>query len=443
MNNLTYNSRRFKTAGYPYEFINRQSVKVRINPDGKKCVAQLAMMELKANLNDVKKVMDKMEGEDEICLKEILTHVHPHSGSKNKIEDIRVNGENATNAWVKMWETMKDFNIFPNTGKEYKIFCNAELPGAFIFAINHWAKTHKIAYDWCANSILQERIGGSVENIKYLDDENGLLEKYPGKWLMNDRAGKPVNDGDITKEENRKYIYERVGNKMDIYTSDLGFEIKLAGNDPDSKNLYNDQEILHYNAHVAAAICGVTSLAVGGLMICKSYTFFEKKTFSFWQSQIFPLFRECFVYKPSASRMANSECYFVCRGLKRTISFKDGENLADFDDDLCVHEDLYAAAKLIYGNQMKKLTEVYKIMDDVKFGKPKPTREIVKYTSLGIKKLPETDKLIPNFPSTTLRQDETGHYYPQPKINVNVYINIKPNVYVPPHKRGGLSGAHV
>jgi hypothetical protein len=409
------------TNDLDFRFIKRNYVKVRIN-DSAKRVQFKEMFKLRDQLNGVKKHMDNMEGEELVHLKAILTHVHSHSGSKNKIEKKdNYNAENATNAWLKMWETIKDFNLFPNTSKKYKVFCNAELPGAFIFAINHWMKNHKIDYEWFGNSLLVERAGG-LDNKKYLGDENHLVERYPKNWLMNDKFGEPLNDGDITKKSVRMDIFSRVGNKMDIYTSDLGFETEL----------HNDQETVHFDAHVSAAICGVTSLAKGGIMILKSYTFFERKTISFWQSSIFPLFEECFIYKPSSSRMANSETYFVCRGLKKTISFDEGELLQDFDLDINVNEDIFLAAKIIYGNQIRKLNLVYKIMWNEKKGIPRPLRELVGFRQLGIKYLREEDKLNPNIPSSIV--PHVKHAEPE-------YLKTSPdnlrNVYIPPHRRGG------
>lgn len=404
------------TNGLDFKFIKRTSVKVRINESAKR-VQFNEMFRLRDQLNGVKKHMDNMKGEELVHLKAILTHVHSHSGSKNKIEKKdNYNAENATNAWLKMWETIKDFNLFPNTSKKYKVFCNAELPGAFIFAINHWMKNHKIDYEWFGNSILGN-------DKKYLGDENHLVERYPKNWLMNNKFGEPLNDGDITKKKVRLDIFSRVGNRMDIYTSDLGFEIS-------GMVQHNDQENVHFDAHVSAAICGVTSLAKGGTMILKSYTFFERKTISFWQSSIFPLFDECFIYKPSSSRMANSETYFVCRGLKKIVGFDEGELLQDFDLDINVNEDIFQAAKTIYGNQIRKLNLVYKIMRDEKKGFSRPLRELVGFRQLGIKYLREEDKLNPNIPSSIV--PHIKHAEPE-------YLKMSPvqnrNVYIPPHRR--------
>ena len=62
---------------------------------------------------------------------------------------------------------------------DMSIFCNAELPGAFIYAIHHYIQTKtNTTYDWCANSLLSD-------DISILGDEFGLFKRFPEKWFHN------------------------------------------------------------------------------------------------------------------------------------------------------------------------------------------------------------------------------------------------------------------
>ena len=96
-----------------------------------------------------------------------------------KIMQPRVFPEKAmTNAWLKCWEMINEFKLIPSNG-HMSIFCNAELPSAFIYAIHHYIQTKtNTTYDWCANSLLSD-------DISILGDEFGLFKRFPEKWFHN------------------------------------------------------------------------------------------------------------------------------------------------------------------------------------------------------------------------------------------------------------------
>ena len=98
-----------------------------------------------------------------------------------------------TNAWMKCYELIYDYGLI--TEDTNTVFCNAELPGGFIAAVNHYMKTNFInkEYKWYGSSLV---IGDSKENkINALGDQYGLWENNKDNWLM-DFEG--PNNGDAT-----------------------------------------------------------------------------------------------------------------------------------------------------------------------------------------------------------------------------------------------------
>ena len=294
------------------------------------------MTDIKTNLDAVKNKMDKM---DQTILSQKLRHADPFSRTKKLIEQ-KLNAEHVSNAWVKMLQMLNSFNLIKNS--DAKIFCNAELPGAFIFAINHYCFSHfgKMV-EWNASSL----IGSSDVSLNYLDDEYCLAKNHPSNWLMSSKM-----NGDVTLPSNRKQIHELLGGTIDLYTSDLGFAVKN----------FNEQEREHIPAHIGAALMGIESLRVGGSMVLKMYTFFEPETLNFLSS-IIPLFEKFYIHKPAASRITNSEIYIVCTNLLSQQSFAAIEKLGNIKTKIpTVSSEFYNAAKTIYSTQISELEKVYK-----------------------------------------------------------------------------------
>ena len=230
-----------------------------------------------------------------------------------------------TNAWLKCWELIHIFNLIPTEhskySKPFRVFCNAELPGAFIFAIDHYIKTRTcIDYEWFANSLYPS-------HPSILGDEFGLFRQYPDKWLMNNTNGGSVTDLDMIS-----HIHERLSGTVDLYTSDIG-----VGLDQDTFHL---QEENHAPLHLGQVICALTTLKAGGHMICKMFMFFKP----FSRMLLFLLkdvFDELYISKPASSRPGNSEVYLVGLG------YKPNHDLAL---DLCILLVQWNDASIHYSN---------------------------------------------------------------------------------------------
>jgi hypothetical protein len=218
------------------------------------------------------------------------------------------NTYNVSNAWLKCYEMLQHFHMIPDalSSPSFMHFDNAAFPGSFILAVHHYIKTRRVWANkavWRGSSLLD-----ITEQTKSpLEDKYGLYREYKSNWLMNAN-----NNGDVTIESNQRDFHKQIGGKVDIYTSDLGFDVSSD---------YNNQESLHAYANIGQILSGLLTLKPGGCFITKQYTFFEPITCSVMYAAA-TFFDEFYLCKPYTSREANSETYLV------GIGFKGG---ADFD----------------------------------------------------------------------------------------------------------------
>jgi len=212
------------------------------------------------------------------------------------------NIEFISNAGLKLLEILHHENIINDTNTSnntFKHFGNAEMPGNFIVAVNHFIKTNypNVVYDWFGNSLLPGVMGPKSAG---LPDYYGYYKKHRNRWLMdNDKM-----NGDITDINNINYIkkyFENIG-KCDLYTSDAGISLDIED--------YNEQELIEIKLKLAEVVCALISLKETGNMVIKIYTFFEKATIDVLiiLSNLFKSFK---IVKPMTSKPTNSENYIV------------------------------------------------------------------------------------------------------------------------------------
>jgi DNA-directed RNA polymerase II subunit RPB2 len=236
------------------------------------------------------------------------------------------NMENATNAALKMYELIYQMELLTN-GPAYdneiscfpivNAFCNAELPGAFIIAINHFMKTKCVSsqFDWIASSYLPEA-AMQAGNATILEDKFKIYERNRLHWLMGPAPnglpdGEQPVTGDVTDPAVINTLgnaaHQRFGDGANLYTSDVGIEI--------AQKDANRQEELSAFVNIGQILTGLLALAVGGHFVTKQFTFvtpFSRSLIAIVAS----LFEETYITKPKTSRPTNSEVYLVGKGFK-------------------------------------------------------------------------------------------------------------------------------
>lgn len=268
------------------------------------------------------------------------------------------NTVNVSNAWLKCYEILNYYEILPEQlrDNEYVHFDNAAFPGSFIISTHHLISTTKQWHDkykWYGSSLYTP----NRSNRMPLEDMYSLYKNYTNNWLMDEK-----NDGDVLSYNNQRDFADKIGGEVDLYTSDLGFDVS---------NDYNNQELLQLPANIGQILSGVLTLKENGCFITKQYMTFEMTTVSvmFALSQMFDEFYLC---KPFTSREANSETYLVGKGFKGNITFSHPYVKALFDrmenpERLEVPlfdaknypkqylQDVFTASKEIFGKQIIKI----------------------------------------------------------------------------------------
>ncbi len=291
--------------------------------------------------------------------------------------------QKVTNAWLKCYEMLawiSETHKFPD---EIKHFDNAAFPGAFILAANHYFKTKRSSsktkkpYDWVASSL----ITANSDDSKPLEDTYGLYARYKNQWLMTE-----TNNGDVTSTTNLADWERRLAHGIDLYTSDLGFDVSSE---------YNAQEKMQSRANYAQILAGILTLKAGGVMITKQYTIFEDATITCLY-MLSTIFSRLYICKPATSRQANSETYIIGIGFSEdksaveTVANKLYAAIADetylFCDPAEITPEFLGtidACMRIFESQTEKIAHdrdaVLKIRKMQYKGKPSKHPEIVKF----------------------------------------------------------------
>ena len=239
----------------------------------------------------------------------------------------------ATNASLKMYELIKELNLI-DCNKPIRAFCDAELPGAFIVTINHYVKTickKPNDFDWVGSSYYPEA-AAKTGDLTILGDKYEFYTNNRTNWLMGPKPNAlPENVPDVTGDLTNGNVVVTLTNAVHTRFNTTG-GATLATSDAgiDASEDYSNQEcntsLLNYGQIIAA----ILSLAVGGHMVTKQYTFnnpFSRSLIALTSL----LFEEAYVVKPVTSRPGNSEVYIVGKGFQGIDKSLSDELIARFN----------------------------------------------------------------------------------------------------------------
>ncbi len=268
-----------------------------IPADNKRKYSSKRLVSMKAELDKVKSKLDVLYKNPNFG--KYWKEFDPFKNEKLTVARLG-NTVNVSNAWLKCYDILTYYDLIPHEAKDFLHFDNAAFPGSFIISTHHFVKTNRRwhdEYNWVGSSLIES----NAEDKEPLEDKYHLFKNYPRNWLMSD-----TNNGDVLVKSNQEDFYEKLHNKVDLYTSDLGFDVSSD---------YNNQELLQMPANIGQILTGVLTLKQGGAFITKQYTAFDMTTISvmFALSQLFDEFYFC---KPPTSRQANSETYLVGKGFR-------------------------------------------------------------------------------------------------------------------------------
>ena len=282
--------------------------------------------DLESRLTSAKTKLDKPYETDRRRFIKIQRQFQMEDKLKNMVHAI-YNTPNVTNAWLKAYELYTTYNKFiPRSDDTLVHFDNAAFPGTFILAAYHfyYTMTDIKNYDWYASSMIEPN---NEKAIGLLVDKFNLYKNYKDRWLMvdindpklSDNSEKTPpphiqsnsikqfqNDGDVTIWENQLDFRYQLTNNVDLYTSDLGFDVSSD---------YSKQEEFQAFANLGQIISGLMTLKKGGLLITKQYTYFNPFTITLI-ALLTKIFDRLDINKPMYSKTMNSEVYIVGIGYK-------------------------------------------------------------------------------------------------------------------------------
>lgn len=278
----------------------------QLTPDNKKTYSITPLIELKNQVAAAKNKIDEVWDNNQA--QRYWKEFDPFKNEKAVIAKLG-DTYNVTNAWIKCYELIVEFNMIPEKPKHgtFVHFDNAAFPGSFITATHHYVKTKR---NWSDKEF--QWYGSSLITVNELDsepleDKYKLYERYPDQWVMSKE-----NSGDVLSLDSQKGFHERLGGKVDLYTSDIGFDVSTD---------YNNQELLQLPVNIGQIISGLITLRKGGCFMTKQYTTFESSTVSVMYA-LSHLFEEFYLCKPYSSREANSETYLIGLGFKEPLMMK-------------------------------------------------------------------------------------------------------------------------
>lgn len=279
--------------------------------------AEQPWRDMTARLNAAKKLLDPIPKSQFLAINQLLDL---YRNLRNTMQT-KYHMFDATNASLKMYELLMKMNLVDCGSLEDNIlnsFSNAELPGAFIIAINYYMKSKckDKTFNWLASSYIPEAATATgIETI--LEDKLKLYAMNRNRWFMGPRPNAlPEGFDDITGDvtDPNTVISLGIGVKSRfintagavLYTSDV--DIDVAGD-------YIGQEENTSAINYGQIISGLFTLAPGGNFVTKQYTFFTPFSRSLI-ALVAGFFEETYITKPATSRPGNSEIYLVCKGFK-------------------------------------------------------------------------------------------------------------------------------
>lgn len=208
-------------------------------------------------------------------------YIYTSSNKSKNISDIIP----ISRSYFKLHEIIKDFNI---NNLEY-CACIAEGPGGFINSLLNYTNNIKNIY-----------------GITLLSNDR-KIPFWSSKLFFNPKIilNKNKNTGDIYIKKTSDNFINSV-KKCNLVTADGGF---------DYSNDFNKQELLSYKLIYSEIYIALNIQNDNGTFVLKVFDLFYHKTIQLLYL-LYLSYDELYIYKPTVSRISNSEKYIICKGYK-------------------------------------------------------------------------------------------------------------------------------
>ena len=273
------------------------------------------LAELERRMDDGRGALDRAEPE-----RRDRALAAAHEVGKKLVVRVRkyCNGQAVSNAWLKAYEMYERERLLVGIDPSREtLFFNAELPGSFVAAANHWLHDASMR-NLVRTSLMPMWHACSLHpraDPQALGDIYGLWAGNARHWIMTPGDGAPRITGDLRELAQCDHMTRRVGaGSVTLYVSDAGMAFDAESGER--------QEAAAARMHAGQVLCAIDMLRSGGRALLKFYTFVRPWTFSLLAFLADECFDESCIVKPPSSRVTNSEVYFVGRGFRRTRALR-------------------------------------------------------------------------------------------------------------------------
>lgn len=249
-------------------------------------------------------------------------------------------------SYYKMIEICKLLNIVDTETKRttpITSFHFAEGPGGFVEALcelrknkddKYYAMTLQDKNDLCVPGWRKSK--QFLENNENVIIEHGITE-----------------DGDLLKNENLSYCYEKCKNMCELVTGDGGFDFSID---------FNNQEIMSSNLVFSQIAYAIACQKKGGHFILKVFDTFTDITVDLIYL-LSNVYENVFIVKPISSRPANSEKYIVCKNF-RVENTKEYmkifiDILSKLSENIVLNRLFKEKIPIIFLNRMEEINAIY------------------------------------------------------------------------------------
>lgn len=188
---------------------------------------------------------------------------------------------------VEIYRELRRWGLFERDMDAYHL---AELPGGFYFAAQYVASKRKVAVRARIQSL---RGGSALGDDTCFFESNGLIDYGP-------------RDGDLTSEEERKWLAGRIG-PQDLITADGGVDYAARTDLGFLLDLYRGETDV-----------ALSCLRPGGVFVIKLYVVFEEAFYEYL-CMLHERFKEVRLFKPTYSKPHSFEMYALCRGPRAAV----------------------------------------------------------------------------------------------------------------------------
>ena len=197
-------------------------------------------------------------------------------------------------SYFKLYEIIHDFKLLETDYNITNCCCIAEGPGGFIHCLNDYSEKN--------NKNIQTYGITLISKSKKVPYWNQSIIKDKNNHLCFGEDG----TGDIYKLKNIEYFLRSIPHKCHLITADGGFDYSTN---------YNQQEEDSYKLLFCEVFIALQKQSYNGHFIIKVFDIFHRVTIQLLYF-LYLSYEKIIIYKPSTSRMSNSEKYIVCMGYK-------------------------------------------------------------------------------------------------------------------------------